>query len=474
MRPGIWIVLWVALLLGGLFLGITRGALSSDEELLVNPGFEEGDTTPSGWSKTGGILSRVSSPEPVYGGSYAAAFEVTGSDEAVYQVVEVSPEDSYSFSAWALKNNPNIDSVFLQITWHASNDGFGPEIDSNKSPKLTNDAPSYQSLTIGADAPVNAHSARAKLWVEPQGTQSVTAYFDDASFVGPPPPAPTPTPTATPTAIPAPTPTAIPQPMPTPTPTATPSPAPTPTAMPTATPTSTPTPTPVPLGYIVIENIDLVEEVVVIANRSENPIELTRWRLVSEVGGQEFTFPEFTLGPSQRVEITSGPNAQHDPPRKLRWTDRYIWNNEGDPGALYDTTGRLISRFDPSPSFTPTPTPTPTATPIPTATPTAIPAPTPTANPTQTPQPAATPTATSSLVAEDASESPEPIEKSTPKGTLEDADLSSPASGETALTTREGRRAITRAPVLLGIALGGAVTIATTGLGVGAWLWRKH
>jgi len=411
------------------------------------------------------------------GGSYAAAFTVTGSDEAIYQVVEVSPEDSYSFSAWALKDNPNIDSVFLQITWHASNDGFGPEIGSDISNILRNEEPDYRSLTIAsALAPLAAKSARAKLWVEPLSGQQVTAYFDDASFVGPPPPAPTPTPTAT--AMPTPTPTAIPQPMPTPTatPAATPAPAPTatPSPTPTTTPTSTPTPTPVPLDYILIENIDLVEEVVVVVNRSENPVKLTGWRLVSEVGGQEFTFPEFTLGPSQKVEITSGPNAQEDSPRKFRWTGRYIWNNEGDPGALYDTTGRLISRFDPSPPLAPTPTPTPTATPIPTATPTSIPAPTPTANPTQTPQPAATPTSTSSLVAEDASEPPEPIEKSTPKGTLEDADLSSPASGETALTTREGRRAITRAPVLLGIALGGAVTIATTGLGVGAWLWRKH
>ncbi|MEE9324878.1 MAG: lamin tail domain-containing protein, partial [Dehalococcoidia bacterium] len=385
--------------------------------------------------------------------------------ESIYQAIGVSPGATYSLSAWALKDEPNIESLFLQITWHPNSDGTGLEIGSDTSNILRNEDPDYRSLAIASVlAPSSAYGVKVKLVVVPlpQIDQPVTAYFDDASFVGPP--APTPTPTAT--AMPTPTPTAIPQPMPTPTAT----PAATPAPAPTATPSPTPTTTPVPLDYILIENIDLVEEVVVIANRSGNPVKLTGWRLVSEVGGQEFTFPEFTLEPSQKVEITSGPNAQEDPPRKFLWTGRYIWNNEGDPGALYDTTGRLISRFDPSPPFTPTPTPT--ATPLPTSTPTASPIQAPT--PTATSLSISTPTSTSSLVAEDASESPKPIEKSTPKGTLEDADLSSPASGETALTTREGRRAITRAPVLLGIALGGAVTIATTGLGVGAWLWRKH
>jgi len=94
----------------------------------------------------------------------------------------------------------------------------------------------------------------------------------------------------------------------------------------------------VPLGTVIIENIDLQEEIVVIANLGDSPVELTGWRLRSEVGGQEFLFPEFTLGPSQRVEITSGPNAQDDPPGKLRWTGRYIWNNKGDPGAVNTKT----------------------------------------------------------------------------------------------------------------------------------------
>ncbi|MEE9324046.1 MAG: lamin tail domain-containing protein [Dehalococcoidia bacterium] len=133
--------------------------------------------------------------------------------------------------------------------------------------------------------------------------------------------------------------------IPTPTPIQTPTIAPIPT--PTPTPVPTPSPTPVPLGTVIIENIDLQEEIVVIANLGDSPIELTGWRLVSEVGNQDFVFPEFTLGPSQRVEITSGPNAQDDPPGKLHWTGRYIWNNEGDSGALYDASERLMSRFTP-------------------------------------------------------------------------------------------------------------------------------
>lgn len=102
-----------------------------------------------------------------------------------------------------------------------------------------------------------------------------------------------------------------------------------------------------PQGLTVrIASVDLKGEVVVISNDGAADVDISGWKLVSEVGNQSFVFPPGTTLPAGgTLKIVSGPSAQ-PAPGVLVWTKNYIWNNDGDPALLYDSSGRLISRID--------------------------------------------------------------------------------------------------------------------------------
>lgn len=97
---------------------------------------------------------------------------------------------------------------------------------------------------------------------------------------------------------------------------------------------------------IIIESVDLVKEMVIIRNNSNETVNLSRWRLVSVVGNQEFIFPQGTLiRPGERLKIVSGSAASNIDENTLVWTKSYIWNNDGDPAELYDANHNLISTY---------------------------------------------------------------------------------------------------------------------------------
>jgi endonuclease YncB( thermonuclease family) len=99
-------------------------------------------------------------------------------------------------------------------------------------------------------------------------------------------------------------------------------------------------------GGVIIESIDRNAEVVVLRNTGSAQVNLTGWKLVSEKGNQTFIFPEGTVIPAGEVlKVLSGPKAAPGP-GVLVWTKSYIWNNDGDPGALYDAQGKLVSQFE--------------------------------------------------------------------------------------------------------------------------------
>ncbi|HBP65663.1 MAG TPA: hydrolase [Desulfosporosinus sp.] len=111
---------------------------------------------------------------------------------------------------------------------------------------------------------------------------------------------------------------------------------------------STPKPVePVPAiatDSVMITTIDLSGEVVTLTNSSSEVVNLTGWKLVSEKGNQTFYFPEGTTIPGGgALKVLSGKNALAGP-NVLVWTVENIWNNEGDPGALYNAQGQLVAR----------------------------------------------------------------------------------------------------------------------------------
>lgn len=96
-------------------------------------------------------------------------------------------------------------------------------------------------------------------------------------------------------------------------------------------------------GSVSISTIDLRAEVVTIMNSSDQAVNLTGWKLVSEVGNQTYTFTESTtLTAGGTLKVVSGKNAQAGT-NALVWTDSNMWNNDGDPGALYNAEGQLVA-----------------------------------------------------------------------------------------------------------------------------------
>lgn len=110
--------------------------------------------------------------------------------------------------------------------------------------------------------------------------------------------------------------------------------------------TSTPTPTnATSQGLVKLASIDLHGEVVTITNSSNTEVNLTGWKLVSEVGNQTYHFPSGTILTAGRsLKVVSGEKAQAGTDR-LVWTQSNIWNNDGDPGALFDAQGQLVSKI---------------------------------------------------------------------------------------------------------------------------------
>lgn len=97
-------------------------------------------------------------------------------------------------------------------------------------------------------------------------------------------------------------------------------------------------------GSLEKSSIDLSGEVVTIVNGSDQAVDLKGWKLVSEQGNQTFNFPAGTkLAAGGTLKVVSGKNARAGT-NVLVWTESNIWNNEADPGALYNPQGELVCR----------------------------------------------------------------------------------------------------------------------------------
>ena len=87
-------------------------------------------------------------------------------------------------------------------------------------------------------------------------------------------------------------------------------------------------------------------EVVTIRNDLGAAVNMTGWSITSDPGNEKFDFPNgYTLGTGGTVRVTSGSGAMHNPPGTLRWSGRFIWNNDGDRGRLFDAQNRLVAQF---------------------------------------------------------------------------------------------------------------------------------
>ena len=116
-------LLW--LLVGGFLLLGAPFAYTQPSNLLVNPGFEDGDLT--GWSKYGGSVTVVSASRPVHSGTFAAQQQDSSSNSKKWlkQTVAVNGGNVYDFSAWVLIPDTTQADAFLRVAWYSSSDCNG-------------------------------------------------------------------------------------------------------------------------------------------------------------------------------------------------------------------------------------------------------------------------------------------------------------------------------------------------------------
>ena len=147
----------------------------------------------------------------------------------------------------------------------------------------------------------------------------------------------------------APTGTPIPQPTNTAAP---PPPNPPPTDSPPPDPQPTDPPPPAP-GNVQITSIfydgavSRVEsdEYAVITNNGGSPVNLGGWRLNAGDQGQDFSFPGIDLQPGQSCRVYTNQVHPDSCGGGTFGSGRAIWNNDGDCGMLYDSTGAEVSRY---------------------------------------------------------------------------------------------------------------------------------
>lgn len=84
------------------------------------------------------------------------------------------------------------------------------------------------------------------------------------------------------------------------------------------------------------------DEYATITNIGEGPVNLRGWRLNAGDAKQDFTFPDFTLGPGLACRVYT--NEFHSDTCGFSFGIAHaIWNNEGDCGSLYDASGVQVS-----------------------------------------------------------------------------------------------------------------------------------
>lgn len=99
---------------------------------------------------------------------------------------------------------------------------------------------------------------------------------------------------------------------------------------------------------ITIADLDVKEETVTLHNQSDETVDLSNWKLISQKGYQTFDFPKnYKLGPGEIMYITSGAQKKHLK-GYLHWLSDYLWNNKGDKAQLFNEKGELVDEMEAS------------------------------------------------------------------------------------------------------------------------------
>ena len=83
-----------------------------------------------------------------------------------------------------------------------------------------------------------------------------------------------------------------------------------------------------------------------IVNQGGAPQDITGWVVSGSKGDETYRFPDgYVLGAGATVRLYSGKNGVDSPPTDIYWTDKTVWNNDGETVYLRDAQGDLVDDY---------------------------------------------------------------------------------------------------------------------------------
>jgi lamin tail-like protein/type IX secretion system substrate protein/pullulanase-like protein/PKD domain-containing protein/rhamnogalacturonan lyase-like protein len=158
------------------------------QNLALNPGYENWTVNGAGgpadnWSLSGTSMTGAQETTTVRTGTYSTNITwTTTSTRYLEQSIAVTAGSNYSFSFWALDNDP-AGRARVYLRWYDSGGGFVSAVDNG----YTADDPNWQQLTTGSiTAPAGAAEAHIEIRVYDVSagwSGTATIYVDDVEFV---------------------------------------------------------------------------------------------------------------------------------------------------------------------------------------------------------------------------------------------------------------------------------------------------
>jgi hypothetical protein len=100
-----------------------------------------------------------------------------------------------------------------------------------------------------------------------------------------------------------------------------------------------------PAARLAVTGLDCTAELVTITNEGESSVNLAGWNIHDRGSENTYTFKAGrTLAPGESISVRSGKTKPKGD--EIGWTDRNIWNNDGDTATLVDPSGAEVSSKD--------------------------------------------------------------------------------------------------------------------------------
>jgi len=88
------------------------------------------------------------------------------------------------------------------------------------------------------------------------------------------------------------------------------------------------------------------KEYIEISNRGGGPQEMSGWSVSGSRGDERYYFANgYVLEAGATVRLHSGTDGVDAPPGDIYWTEKTVWNNDGETAYLWDGSGKVVSEY---------------------------------------------------------------------------------------------------------------------------------